>query len=121
MSKIPGPFFDTFFDMPILYYNLPLGTRYERTCPRGMVKTLTKSCIILNTAHRYHRMIELHQKYGRIVRSTNRTIIISDKHMIKQILHDDDLPKAWSYKNLQCKAIDTAEGKSTTVELKKML
>lgn len=63
-------------------------------------------------------MIGLHQKYGRIVRSTNRTITISDKHMIKQILHDDDLPKAWAYKNLQCKTIHTAEGKIYYVELK---
>ncbi|KAI8584443.1 hypothetical protein K450DRAFT_216439 [Umbelopsis ramanniana AG] len=76
LSNIPGTFFDTFFDMPMLYYNLPLGTRYQR-------------------------MVGLHQKYGRIVKSTSRTITISDKNMIKQILHDDDLPKAWAYKNLQ--------------------
>ncbi|KAI9279202.1 cytochrome P450 [Umbelopsis sp. AD052] len=82
LSKIPGTFFDTFFDMPFLYYNLPLGTRYKR-------------------------MIGLHQKYGRVVRTTGHTITISDKDMIKQVLHDDDLPKAWAYKNLQLEGHQT--------------
>ncbi|GAB5585105.1 hypothetical protein Unana1_00005 [Umbelopsis nana] len=76
MSSIPGNFVDIFFDLPLLWYNLPLGKRYSR-------------------------MIGLHLKYGTIVRSTASSVTISDKNMIKQILHDDDLPKSKMYKNLQ--------------------
>jgi hypothetical protein len=60
---------------------------------------------------RHKRMIGLHQKYGPIVRSTARSLTISDKNMIKQILHDDDLPKARIYKNLQCTILDFISGK----------
>jgi hypothetical protein len=28
MSTIPGNFVDIFFDLPLLWYNLPLGTRW---------------------------------------------------------------------------------------------
>ncbi|CAO3674069.1 unnamed protein product [Umbelopsis vinacea] len=55
----------------------------------------------------HKRMIGLHQKYGPIVRSTASSLTISDKNMIKQILHDDDLPKARIYKNLQFQGHET--------------
>lgn len=63
------------------------------------------------TNGRHKRMIGLHLKYGPIVRSTARSLTISDKNMIKQILHDDDLPKARIYKNLQCMILEFISGK----------
>ncbi|CAM0140406.1 unnamed protein product [Umbelopsis sp. WA50703] len=75
-SAIPGNFIDNFFNLPMIYYNLPLGKRYKN-------------------------FISLHQKYGPVVRINSRVISVADKHMIKQILHDDDLPKARTYKAFQ--------------------
>lgn len=75
-SSIPGNFIDNFFNLPMIYYNLPLGKRYKN-------------------------FIELHQKYGNVVRVSSQAISIADKHMIKQVLHDDDLPKARTYKAFQ--------------------
>ncbi|KAG2173125.1 hypothetical protein INT43_004498 [Umbelopsis isabellina] len=75
-SNIPGNFIDNFFNLPMIYYSWPLGTRYKYVAG-------------------------LHRKYGSIVRSTGRSISVADKHMIKQILHDDDVPKANGYKNFQ--------------------
>lgn len=42
-------------------------------------------------------MNTIHDKYGGVVRTGPRSVSISDKDMIKQILVIDDLPKGPAY------------------------
>jgi hypothetical protein len=42
-------------------------------------------------------MRNIHDKYGEVVRIGPRSVSISDKDMIKQVLLQDDLPKGPAY------------------------
>ncbi|KAI9323898.1 cytochrome P450 [Dichotomocladium elegans] len=50
---------------------------------------------------RWKTILEYHKRYGKVVRLGPRSIVISDKDMIRQVLQKDDLPKGSTYKNLQ--------------------
>ncbi|KAI9287121.1 cytochrome P450, partial [Umbelopsis sp. AD052] len=76
LSKYPGPFLAKLFDWGDGYYDSPAGTRYLK-------------------------LMDLHKKYGHIVRIAQNKLSISDKDMIQQILVTDDLPKGHNYEAYQ--------------------
>lgn len=50
MSSIPGNFVDIFFDLPLLWYNLPLGKRYAGVWYLGPIGAGRKR-VVLKISH----------------------------------------------------------------------
>ncbi|KAL0093833.1 cytochrome P450 [Phycomyces blakesleeanus] len=76
LSKIPGPFIDKFF--------------YE---PEGV--------LFSHIGKKSIRYLDYHEKYGPVIRVGPKTISISDKTMLKQVLVTEDLEKGPVYSILQ--------------------
>ncbi|GAA5798604.1 cytochrome P450 [Helicostylum pulchrum] len=76
LGSVPGPFYAKFIEVPKIFIDIPKGTSFQM-------------------------FRDFHDTYGPIVRLGPKTIAVSDKDLIRDVLVTEDLPKGPLYKVFQ--------------------